>query len=155
MKEARIICIGKIKTDYWRNACEYYAKLLKQWRKLEITELRDADGALSQEQRKDQEEQRILAAIGNRDLPIILSETGKSLTSREFADFIRDCDERLQKRPAFIVGGPFGLASTIIKKDWPVISLSAMTFPHELARVVLLEQIYRAEAILHNRPYHH
>lgn len=115
--------------------------------------MRDSGGDIKE--RNHQEGVRILASLKQSDLPIALDAAGAAFTSREFAQFLAACDLSLRKRPAFIIGGPYGLAPEVLAACAQRISLSAMTFPHELARVLLLEQIYRAETILRNFPYHH
>lgn len=155
VKAARIICIGKIRTAYWKDACSHYLKLLRNFRNIEITELRDAQGSLNWMERNEIEGARILSSLRESDLSIALSENGKILDSFQFAALLKNCDEHLQKRPTFIIGGPYGLSQAIFFACNEKISLSAMTFPHELARVLLLEQLFRAESILRNTPYHH
>lgn len=155
MKACRIICIGKIRTPFWKDALAHYQKLLAPFRALEISELRDSSGDLPIASRKGQEGSQILASLKNTDFPIALHETGKMLSSPQLARLLTDCDERQMKRPAFIIGGPFGLSAEVLSAARFSLSLSALTFPHELARVLLLEQLFRAESILHNTPYHH
>lgn len=155
MARCRIICVGKLKTGYWQQACEHYLRLLKPVRPVEIVEVRDGDARLAPEARPGQEGGRILAQLAPNDWPIALHETGRMLTSREFAALLGECDMERLKRPAFIIGGPFGLAEDVLRAAGMRLSLSPMTWPHELARVLLTEQLYRAESILRNRPYHH
>lgn len=153
MKSARLICIGKIKTKCWQEAANHYLNQLRHWRKIEITELRDGSGA--REQRMVQEARSINGALDSSDFPIALTEQGRQFSSKNFAQFLRCCEENEIYRPAFIIGGPFGLAQDILERSKELLSLSSMTWPHELARVLLLEQLYRAESILRNLPYHH
>lgn len=153
MKEALLICIGKLKTPYWKNAAEHYIKLLGHWRKIELLELRDSTA--SPECRSMREEAAILQNINKKDFTMALAENGRQFDSRQFANFLRECDEIRQMRPAFIIGGPYGISRRVVESCACVISLSAMTWPHELARVLLLEQLYRAESILRATPYHH
>jgi len=155
MKKAAIICVGKLKTKYWQDACNHYLKQLRPWRFLECTEVRDSATSLAPDIRVIQESKRILAEIAPGDLPVALHERGKQLTSHEFAAFLRNCDEKVIKRPTFIIGGPFGLGKTVLDSCAASISLSPMTWTHEMARVLLLEQLYRAESILRRYPYHH
>lgn len=155
MAKARIICVGKLKAGYWQEACAHYSKLLRPLRSIEITEIRDGDARLAQAARNGQEGERILAALAPQDWPIVMHETGRLLNSREFAAILRECDEKRLRRPTFILGGPYGLATPVLQRAAMQLSLSPMTWPHELARVLLLEQLYRAETILRNSPYHH
>lgn len=155
MKTARAICVGRVKTGYWKAACDHYLSLLRNMRRLEIVELKDAPAALAPEARRALESARIAESLRGDDLNIALTENGREMTSRQFADFLRDCDESARKRPAFIIGGPFGLDKKLLAECHFRLSLSPMTFPHELARVLLFEQLFRAESILRNSPYHH
>lgn len=124
-------------------------------RKVEITELRDGLPQASPEMKRSQESKRICESIRDNDLNIALDATGKMFDSPQLAAFLRNCDERLRKRPTFIVGGPFGLDNCVFARCELRLSLSLLTFPHELSRVLLCEQLYRAECILRNSPYHH
>lgn len=155
MARARIICVGKIKTEYWQQACAHYLRLLKPMRVIELTEARDGDARLAPVARARQESDRLLACIAPNDWTIALHENGRLCNSLEFAELLRECDERRLKRPTFLIGGPFGLDDKLLQATALRLSLSPMTWPHELARVLLLEQIYRAETILRNGPYHH
>lgn len=124
-------------------------------RPIDCLEIRDASSSLPADARKLQESQYILQQVTGKDLLIGLHEKGAIMTSPEFAAFLRNLDEKDQRRINFIIGGPFGLSAPLLEKCACKISLSAMTWPHELARVLLLEQIFRAECILRNYPYHH
>lgn len=118
---------------------------------MEVLEIKDGNGAA----RICQEGERIVAQLRPKDVIIALSETGQSFTSSQFASFLRINDEDAAGRLTFIIGGPFGLAPDVLDHSRFQLCLSAMTWPHELARVLLLEQLFRAETILHNTPYHH
>lgn len=154
MKRLRIIAIGKIKASWCREACEYYVKLISRWLKIERTDLKDADSNLSPQARVEEEGERILAHINSGEYVIALTEKGEGLASPAFAKLLERLDEEA-KKPVFIIGGPFGLSESLIKKSDKTLSLSEMTFPHELVKVLLLEQIYRAGCIRRSIPYHH
>lgn len=154
-KPIRIVCVGKLKQDFCQKAWEYYLSAARKWRPIEVLELRDAPADLPPARRVEEEGKRIAAALGGRDGAIPLSENGRQLASETFADFLRQWDEREGKRLSFIIGGPYGLAQSILNSSAFVLSLSAMTWPHELARVLLMEQIFRAMCILGKFPYHH
>lgn len=124
-------------------------------RKVEITELRDGPPNGSPEAKRSNEGKRICDSLKNGDQNIALDVEGRQFTSPQLAEILRNCDELLHKRPTFIVGGPFGLDNSVLAKCDLRLSLSLLTFPHELARVMLCEQLYRAESILRNSPYHH
>lgn len=147
--------MGKVKTPFWREAAEHYVKRLSRWRRVELTEVRDGDAALAPAARSAQEGQRLLAALGAPGIATIaLDEGGEALDSPALAALLRRLDEQAL-RPAFVIGGPFGLSPEVLAASPRRLSLSAMTWPHELARVLLLEQLYRAECILRKVPYHH
>ena len=104
---------------------------------------------------EEEEGKRILAALSPQDVVVCLDEKGRSMTSREFSRFLEGLSTDATRRPCFIVGGPFGLHETVRAKARHLIAFGPQTFPHELARVVLLEQLYRAESLVRNMPYHH
>lgn len=147
--------MGKIKTPLWKDAAAHYAGRIARWRPLDQTDVRDGDAALPVEQRNALEGKRLLESLQAQDVPIVLDERGSTFTSPELAQCLRQLDDSGRGRPCFIVGGAYGLDDAVRRRAWKCLSLSAMTFPHELARVLLLEQIYRAECILRNVPYHH
>lgn len=153
MKKLRIICIGKLKTDCWKAAAALYIRRLNKWRAIELLELKDVEAPPGE--RSTLESKNILQRLETRDCAIALDEHGTSWSSSQLATFLKSTDERAVKRPTFIIGGPFGLSKELLQKCQICLSLSQMTLPHELARVVLLEQIYRAETIITGIPYHH
>ena len=117
--------------------------------------VKDGDAALPVPERNKIEGQRILAALTPQDICICMDERGKAHTSEQFAAFLERLSENATAAPCFIIGGAFGLDESVRTAARHVISLGPMTLPHELARVVLLEQLYRAEAIVRRVPYHH
>lgn len=141
----KIICIGKIKEAFYRDAIAEYMKRLSKYQKIEIIELMDSNI-------KDEKE-LILKKIDNKDFIITLEIEGKQLSSVEFSELI---DKTLinNSNITFIIGGSDGLDDVIKKLSNYKLSFSKMTFPHQLFRVILLEQIYRAFKILHNESYH-
>lgn len=130
-------------------------------RPISVAEIRDADAALAPRARADEESARLCAALESCDYPIALDEGGKTFTSEGFAEMLAAIDQKALGRPCFIIGGPYGLGDPgasgngIRKAARLTVSLSGLTWPHELARVLLLEQIYRAECIRRKIPYHH
>lgn len=151
MKNICVICVGKIKTICWKEAFNHYLKQASRWRSIECIEVRDGN----EDMRLIQEKNNILAKICPSDDLIGLHETGKCMNSREFASWLQHHDETNPRRAVFIVGGPYGLDNALKDQCSLLLSLSPMTFPHELARVLLMEQIFRAESIIHKLPYHH
>ncbi|MCR5259816.1 MAG: 23S rRNA (pseudouridine(1915)-N(3))-methyltransferase RlmH [Desulfovibrio sp.] len=154
-KPLRLVCVGRIRTGYWKDAAGEYAKRIARFRKLAVAEVRDADPSLEPARRSAVEGERILREIGPQDLLLAMDERGEEFSSEGFARFLDKLDRDAQGTPCFVVGGPYGLADGVRERARRLIRLGAMTLPHELARVVLLEQIYRAECLLHRIPYHH
>ena len=146
--------MGKVKTPFWREAAEHYRERLGRWRRVEVVEVRDGDAALAPAARSAQEGRRLLEALARETAPVALDEGGETLDSPGLAALLRRFDEAAQN-PCFVVGGPFGLSPEVRAACPRRLSLSALTWPHELARVLLLEQLYRAECILRHIPYHH
>ena len=149
------MCVGRIRTGYWKDAAGEYAKRIARFRRLAVAEVRDADPSLEPARRSAVEGERLLREIGPQDLLLAMDERGEEFSSEGFARFLDKLDRDAQGTPCFVVGGPYGLADGVRERARRLIRLGAMTLPHELARVVLLEQIYRAECLLHRIPYHH
>ena len=154
-KLTRIVCVGKLKHGIWREAWEHYLAQAAKWRDLEIVEIKDSPASLPTERRIEEDCARIQASLANRDAAFALAERGRMMDSISFANFLRDWDEKEQKKLTFIVGGPFGLSPSFLDNCAGLISLSTMTWPHELCRIMLVEQIFRAGCILNHFPYHH
>lgn len=152
-RELHLILVGRPKKSHWREAFEHYQGRLAHWQQIKLTLLKDAD--LPAEQRKNREAEAILAALEPRDLPVCLDEHGQAMTSRQFSQFLDGLSSDGNRRPCFIIGGPYGLGRAVLERARHKISFGPMTLPHELAAVLLLEQLYRAESILRNLPYHH
>ena len=154
-KSIRIISVGKPRLSFWKQASDYYLEKLSHWRKIEETIVRDAPPGLDIEHRVEHESRRIASVITPVDIVVCLDEHGKTLTSTSFSSFLTELSSNSSFRPCFIVGGAFGLRLDLLPQTRHCISFGPQTFPHELARVVLLEQLYRAETIARNIPYHH
>ena len=150
----RIVCVGRLKVACWKDACALYEKRIGRFRKLEIVEVRDAQAATGTG-RSRLEGERLLEAVQARDRLVVLDERGRDLTSPALAKFLDEEDTRGQGTTTFVVGGPFGLSDEVRARAAMLLRLSAMTLPHELARVVLMEQLYRAECLRNHVPYHH
>ncbi len=146
----KIICLGSIKESYLKDAIEEYKKRLSKYTKLEIIELKDEkDTSNPLKKEKDS----ILKHINDKDNLIILDIKGKQLTSEEFASFINN-ELTTQSNITFVIGSSNGLDEEIKKLTNKKISFSLLTFPHQLFRVIVLEQIYRSFKILNNETYH-
>ncbi|MDF2965979.1 MAG: rlmH [Rickettsiaceae bacterium] len=147
----RIISIGKLSSNKsLHEIFQSYQKMVG-W-KIEVIEL-EVKKKLSLEELKNAEAELILDKVRVGQLNVILEEAGKEYTSPEFAKFIKKL-ELSAKDINFIIGGAYGLAQEIREKADYTLSLSQMTFPHLFAKVMLIEQIYRAQSILANHPYH-
>ncbi|HEY8365165.1 MAG TPA: 23S rRNA (pseudouridine(1915)-N(3))-methyltransferase RlmH [Haloplasmataceae bacterium] len=155
----KIIAVGKIKEKYLVDGINEYLMRLKPYIKMEIIEIPDekAKENLSfneLENVKKIEGEKILSKITIDDYVIALAIEGKQLTSEEFADFFNEHMTYNGKDLTFIIGGSNGLANIVINRANVIQSFSKMTFPHQLMRLILLEQIYRAFKIIRNEPYH-
>ena len=162
MISIRIICVGKIKENYLNEAITEYAKRLSKFCKLEIIELPDEKlpSNLNQslkDEIKEKEAKLIINKLENikSTYTICLDELGKSISSTEFAQKIDNIAVNNSSSITFIIGGSLGLADSIKNKADYILSFSKLTFPHQLFRVFLLEQLFRAFKILHNEQYHH
>ncbi|MBK0009327.1 23S rRNA (pseudouridine(1915)-N(3))-methyltransferase RlmH [Priestia aryabhattai] len=154
-----IITIGKLKEKYLKQGIEEYLKRLSSYAKVEIIELADekAPENLSEsemEQVKQKEGERILAKISDDTYVIALAINGKQKSSEELAKEIDSLATYGKSKVAFVIGGSLGLSSEVMKRSNAALSFSKMTFPHQLMRLVLVEQIYRAFRIIRNEPYH-
>lgn len=148
----KIICLGKIKEDFYKDAIKEYTKRLSKYTKLEIIELEDInDKDINYALTKEKE--RIKKEIKSQDNVIILDPKGNEYQSEEFATVI-DKELTYNSNITFIIGSSNGLADEIKNITTKKISFSKMTFPHQLFRVILLEQIYRAFKINNNEQYH-
>lgn len=155
MRKAKFIFIGKMKKGFWKDACEHYMKRIKPHLPYEEIILKDAPGHLPPEEKKKWEGDKILEKLTAQDFPVVLDEHGKTMTSTKLSSQLTRWTEDPAYAPCFIIGGAYGLSEQVLSKSRAKLSLSPMTFPHEMARVVLLEQLYRALSIAKGSPYHH
>lgn len=154
-----IICIGKLKEKYWTAAVAEYSKRLSRFCKLNIIELRESPlragpSPAGEEAVKTAEGKEILGRIASGDYVITLEIGGKGLSSEGLADKIADLGLQGKSTVDFIIGGSLGLSPEVSRRADFKLSFSAMTFPHQMMRVILLEQIYRAFKINHHEAYH-
>ncbi len=152
-----VVAVGKIAYAPYREAAERYATRLPHYIPFDIKEIPDLKNtkALTCDQQKRQEGALILNALSASDYVVIMDERGKECTSREFSALISDKMVTLSGRLVFVIGGPYGFSPDVYRRANGKISLSKMTLPHELARVTLLEQLYRTMTIMRGEPYHH
>lgn len=148
----KIICVGKIKEKFFKEAIEEYKKRLTKYTKISIIEVEDIN-INNEELIKQKESELILKHIEKKDYIITLEIEGKQLTSIELSNKIEDL-EQTNPNITFIIGGSYGLDDEIKKISNFKLSFSKLTFPHQLFRVILLEQIYRAYKIKNNESYH-
>ena len=154
-----IICVGKVKESFYRDAIAEYSKRLSKYCKLKLVEVADEmtpDNASDTlcDQIKDKEGKRILANIKDNQYVIALAIEGKQLDSLALSEFIDDLGIKGKSDIAFVIGGSLGLHKDVLNRADYKLSFSPMTFPHQLMRVILLEQIYRSVKISHKEPYH-
>ena len=155
----QIICIGKLKEKYWTDAINEYSKRLSRYCTLEIVELKEARlpdkaGAADEENVKLEEGRSILKAIKDGTYVITLEIQGKQLSSTELADKMQTLSIGGKSNVAFVIGGSLGLSEEVSKRADFKLSFSKMTFPHQMMRVILLEQVYRGFKIIKNEAYH-
>lgn len=148
----KIITVGSIKEQYLKDAIEEYKKRISKYTNIEIVEVKD-EGLVEPKKAMSLEEEKILKHINDKDYIITLEIEGKNLSSEEFADKL-DKITLESSTITFIIGGSYGLSQNIKDKAKLHLSFSKMTFPHQLFRVLLLEQIYRAFKINNNENYH-
>ena len=153
-----ILAVGKLKDRFFEEGCGEYQKRLMRYCTLSVREAADekAPEALSpaqEEQVKEKEGKRLLSLLDPRDHVIALTVTGKAYTSEGLAERIGALRDR-GKNVTFLIGGSLGLSPEVIARADEELSMSKMTFPHQLARVMLLEQLYRARKILAGEKYH-
>jgi len=154
-----IICVGKIKEKFYRDAIDEYAKRLSKYCKFEIIEVADEKtpdkaSAVEEELIKEKEAQRILSKVKQDSYVCTLEIAGKQLSSTELADWMEKSAISGRSQICFVIGGSLGLHSSVLARSDFALSFSKMTFPHQLMRVILSEQIYRAFRIINNEPYH-
>jgi len=154
-----IITVGKLKEKYLKEAVSEYSKRLSKYCKLEIIEVPDEKvpetmSRAEEEAVKQKEGQAILKHVKNDTYVVALAIDGKMLSSESFSEFINDLGIRGKSNIAFIIGGSLGLSEEVLRRADYKLSFSPMTFPHQLMRVILLEQIYRGFKIMRGEPYH-
>lgn len=151
-----IICVGKLKEKYLKNAEAEYLKRLSGYANVRITEIKDLSQAknVSDEMILEREGEKILSALDGSSFVTVLDIDGKQMTSPDFASFISNRCVMGTSSFTFIIGSSAGLSERIKNRADFRLSFSEMTFPHQLFRIMLLEQIYRAFKIINNETYH-
>ncbi len=154
----RVVCVGKLKEKYFEDACAEFQKRLSRFVTLEIVELADEKAPESlhpadEDLVREKEGKRILKAIGSKDFVAALAIDGRQMTSEQFAAYL--AEKEAEARPlTFVIGGSLGLSPEVYARANAKISFSKMTFPHRIARLLLLEQLYRGYKINAHEAYH-
>ncbi len=153
----RLLTIGKTDNKSLQTLIEDYTKRLSFYVKFDLEIIPDIKNVknLSEAQQKEKEGELILSKITPTDHLILLDENGKTFSSVGFSDFLQKKMNAGTKTLVFVIGGPYGFSETVYQKAQGKVSLSEMTFSHQMVRLFVIEQIYRGFTILRNEPYHH
>ena len=153
----KIIFVGKTEEDYLKYGIDKFQKRLKNYLPLEVIEIPALKNTkkLSIEQQKIKEGELILQKVEKSDLMVLLDEKGRELSSIAFSNFFQNKMNSGIKSLCLVIGGPYGFSKDVYSKSQQKIALSQMTFSHQMIRLLLFEQCYRAMSILKNEPYHH
>jgi 23S rRNA (pseudouridine1915-N3)-methyltransferase len=153
----RLLAIGKTDNKDLQSLIDDYTKRLSFYIKFDLEIIPDIKNVknLSEAQQKEKEGELILAKIGPTDQLILLDENGKTFSSVGFSDYLQKKMNTGIKTLVFVIGGPYGFSETVYQKAQGKVSLSEMTFSHQMVRLFVIEQLYRGFTILRNEPYHH
>ncbi len=153
----KLLAIGKTDSSELQKLIEVYQKRLQHYISFEIDLIPDLKKTknLSEEQQKTKEGELILKKLAPTDVLILFDEKGKNYSSVEFANYLQKKMNSGIKQLVFLIGGPYGFSDEVYQKATGKISLSKMTFSHQMVRLFITEQIYRGYTILKNEPYHH
>ncbi|MEA3544230.1 MAG: 23S rRNA (pseudouridine(1915)-N(3))-methyltransferase RlmH [Thermodesulfobacteriota bacterium] len=152
----RLVCVGKLTESWQRNAADEYAGRVKHYFPLDIVELKEEKGGRKGDTSGllKREGQRILEKVPDRAFLVVLDERGRNLGSEQLADLLSEEMLHGGRNWCLIIGGSYGLDPVVRNRADLMLSLSKMTFTHQMARVLLLEQLYRSCTIIKNEPYH-
>lgn len=153
----KLLAIGKTDQNHLQTLIDDYAKRLSHYIKFDLEVIPDIKNVknLSEQQQKEKEGELILSKIGSSDQLVLLDENGKSLSSVEFSAELQKKMNSGIKTLVFVIGGPYGFSEAVYSQAQGKISLSKMTFSHQMVRLFFVEQLYRGFTILRNEPYHH
>ncbi len=149
-----ILAVGRLKEKFWQQAQSEYQKRLQAYLKLEIVEIPDESDSGHPEEVKAKEAQRILKRLNPDSFLIALERRGQQFSSEKLAAYLDNLVLKGKSRLTLLIGGSWGLDQDVLAKADLLLSFSELTFPHQLMRIILLEQIYRCCKINHNEPYH-
>ncbi len=152
----RLVCVGKLSAAYLREGAEEYARRISRYLPFSVVEAKEEKGGKKADPRfiRDREGEWLLGKIPPSAFVIVLDERGRSLSSREMAGLFDQPRVLGASELVWVIGGAYGLSDAVKKRADLLLSLSAMTFTHQMVRLFLVEQIYRSLTILHNEPYH-
>lgn len=152
-----VIFTGKTTGRLFQEAIADYSKRLTHYLPFTIEELPDLKNtkSLNEEQQKEREADMLFEKLQQGDVLVLLDEKGKEFTSREFSAYLEQKLQTVNKRLVFLIGGPYGFSQRVYDAAQGKISLSKMTFSHQMVRLFLVEQIYRSFTIIKGEPYHH
>lgn len=155
----KIIACGKLKEKWMKEGIAEYVKRIRPYDKIEVIEVQDekapeTNSAAENEQVKIVEGQRLLKNVRDDEYLILLDLAGQDIDSLALANKIQDCYNHARSKIAFVIGGSLGLSRELIARADFRWRISKVTFPHQLCRILVVEQIYRSFRILHNEPYH-
>ena len=153
----KLVCIGKTDKKELESLIKVYADRLQHYIKFEFEIIPDLKKTknLDENQQKSKEGELILSGVQNSDFVVLLDENGKQYSSENFSEYIQKRMNTGLKRLIFVIGGPYGFSDAVYSRADSKISLSKMTFSHQMVRLFFTEQLYRAFTILKNEPYHH
>ncbi len=153
----KLLAIGKTDNKEWRSLIDVYTKRLSFYINFQLEIIPDIKNTkhLSENQQKQKEGKLILEKIGNTDIVILLDENGKQYDSLHFSEYLQKQMNSGIKQLVFVIGGPYGFSEDVYNKSNGKLSLSKMTFSHQMIRLFFIEQLYRGFTILKNEPYHH
>lgn len=155
--QVTLLCIGKTGKKFLEEGEQEYLKRLRHYISFQLQIIPDIKQAksLSEAQIKQKEGELILEKVGITDSLILLDERGKEFSSMAFSQYLQEQFNRGGKHLYFVIGGPYGFSDAVYQRANGKISLSQMTFSHQMIRLFFIEQVYRAMTILRNEPYHH
>ncbi len=152
-----LMVVGKTATGYLKQGIDEYTKRLSHYVSFDIQHIADLKNTkkLTEAQQKQAEGQNILQRLETSDFVVLLDEHGKEYTSMDFSAYVQKRMSSGARRVVFVVGGPYGFSPDVYSRANDKLSLSKMTFSHEMIRLIFTEQLYRACTILNHEPYHH
>lgn len=156
--KVKLMCMGAVRDTSIAQLIKHYSTRIPFYWPFELLELQDirlGKGVSDPDRQKDAEAERFMNEIGNGDFVVLFDEHGKEMTSRQLSEFIVRKANELPRNLFFIIGGPYGFGTKMHQRADMKLSMSLMTFPHELARLIAVEQLYRAGTISRGEPYHH